>query len=150
MNFPTLDIRPYRVADKDAIVHLWQTCGLTRPWNDPHRDIARKLTVQPDLFLVGKIDGQVVASIMGGYDGHRGWINYLAVAPAHQRRGYASTLMHAVEQRLLELGCPKISLQIRAGNAAVVGFYQSLAFQEDKVVSLGKRLIPDTSEIALG
>jgi ribosomal protein S18 acetylase RimI-like enzyme len=106
--------------------------------------------MQPELFLVGEVDSVIVASIMGGYDGHRGWINYLAVAPAYQRNGYATAMMQAVEHKLLQLGCPKINLQIRASNTAVVGFYQSLKFSADDVVSFGKRLVHDTPEMSVG
>lgn len=138
-----LAIRAYHPSDEAAIIQLWQECGLTRPWNDPRKDIARKLTVQSDLFLVGERDGAIVATLMGGYDGHRGWINYLAVSPAHQRRNYATALMQAVEAKLLEMGCPKINLLIRSSNVAVKQFYDSLGFHQDEVISLGKRLIPD-------
>lgn len=144
MNTPELFIRTYDPADADAVVQLWTDCGLTRPWNDPYRDIARKLTVQPELFLVGTVDQAVVAAVMGGYDGHRGWVNYLAVAPTHQRRGYAGALMRRVEERLLAMGCPKINLLVRGGNTAVTAFYEKLDFHQDDVISLGKRLIPDT------
>jgi len=144
MNPPALSIRTFHPSDADAVVQLWRDCGLTRPWNDPYKDIARKLTVQPDLFLVGTSGYAVVACVMGGYDGHRGWINYLAVSPAYQRRGYATALMQAVERQLVAIGCPKINLLVRAGNTAVLGFYQKLAFRQDEVISLGKRLIPDT------
>ncbi|MCD0502784.1 GNAT family acetyltransferase [Bordetella petrii] len=143
MNPPALSIRTFQPADTDAVVQLWRDCGLTRPWNDPYKDIARKLTVQPELFLVGTSGYGIVASIMGGYDGHRGWVNYLAVAPAYQRRGYATALMEAVEHRFVAMGCPKINLLVRGGNEAVVAFYRRLAFQQDEVISLGKRLIPD-------
>ncbi len=143
MQSATLTIRPYQPHDEAAVVQLWHTCELTRPWNDPYKDIARKLTVQPELFLVGEVNGVVVGVVMGGFDGHRGWVNYLAVAPEHQRQGHATTLMSAVEQRLVALGCPKVNLQVRASNTAVLGFYQSLAFAQDDVVSFGKRLIPD-------
>lgn len=138
-----LAVRPYHPADEAAVIALWHDCGLTRPWNDPVKDIARKLTVQPDLFLVGECEGGIVGALMAGYDGHRGWINYLAVSPAHQRRGHATVLMRMAERKLLEMGCPKINLLIRAGNTAVQGFYESLGFQQDAVISLGKRLIPD-------
>jgi len=144
MTIQALAIQPYQAADEAALIQLWRDCGLTRPWNDPVKDIARKATVQADLFLVGKIDGAIVATVMGGYDGHRGWIYYLAVSPAHQRRGYATVLMRALESRLHDMGCPKINLLIRSGNLGVQGFYKSLGFQLDEVVSLGKRLIPDT------
>ena len=144
MTIQALAIQPYQPADEAALIQLWRDCGLTRPWNDPVKDIARKATVQADLFLVGKIDGVIVATVMGGYDGHRGWVNYLAVSPAHQRRGYATVLMRALEARLLAMGCPKINLLIRSGNLGVQAFYKRLGFQLDEVVSLGKRLIPDT------
>ncbi len=143
MTHQDLAIRPFHPSDETAIIALWRACGLTRPWNDPRKDIARKLTVQSNLFLVGEVEGAIVATLMGGYDGHRGWINYLAVSPAHQRRNYATALMRAVERKLLEMGCPKINLLIRSDNVAVKAFYDSLGFQEDAVISLGKRLIPD-------
>ncbi len=136
-------IRPYGETDEDALVALWQVCGLTRPWNDPRRDIARKLTVQRELFLVGEIEGQLVATAIAGYDGHRGWVNYLGVAPSLRRRGYARELMTAIETGLRELGCPKINLQVRADNLDALAFYQRLGFAQDAVVSLGKRLIKD-------
>ena len=143
MNPPEFLIRTFQPADADAVVQLWNECGLTRPWNDPYKDIARKLTVQPEMFLVGTVANTVVAAVMGGYDGHRGWVNYLAVSPTHQRRGYAGALMQDIEQRLLAMGCPKINLLVRGSNTAVVSFYEKLAFQQDDVISLGKRLIPD-------
>lgn len=143
MNSP-LSIRPFQPADTDAVVALWQACDLTRPWNDPHRDIARKLAQDPALFLVGEIDGDLVASVMGGYDGHRGWVNYLAVDPRHQRQGLGEAMMRDLEARLLALGCPKINLQVRRTNEAVHAFYRRIGFGEDDVASFGKRLIPDT------
>ena len=138
-----MHIRAYQAADEFAVVALWQACELTRPWNDPHKDIARKMHVQPDWFLVGEWQGQVIASAMFGYEGHRGWVNYLAVAPEHQRQGYAKAMMQHGEALLLASGCPKINLQVRASNHSVLAFYQSLGYQDDQVVSLGKRLHPD-------
>lgn len=125
------------------MVALWRDCHLTVPWNDPYKDIARKLGVGADLFLVGTLNDVVIASVMGGYEGHRGWINYLAVHPTQQRNGFASQLVQAVEQRLLTLGCPKLNLQIRQGNNAVQAFYESLGYSDDNAMSMGKRLIPD-------
>ena len=136
-------IRAYQNPDEAAVVALWQACDLTRPWNDPYKDIARKLQVRPDLFLVGEVHGLVMATAMFGYEGHRGWVNYLAVAPEHQRQGHAKSLMQHGELLLLASGCPKMSLLVRAGNTSVVSFYQALGYQEDVVVCLGKRLIPD-------
>lgn len=137
-------IRPFRADDTEAVVALWESCGLVRPWNDPRRDIARKLTVQPELFLVAEHDtAGVVAAGMAGFDGHRGWVNYLAVQPDLQGSGLGRTLMAEFERLLTDLGCPKLNLQIRAGNEQVLGFYESLGYSDDRTVSLGKRLIPD-------
>lgn len=138
-----LVIRTFARRDEDAVVALWRAAGLTRPWNDPHADITRKLAVQPELFLVGEIDGEVVASAMAGYDGHRGSVYYLAVSPDHQRRGHARALMAEVERRLEAIGCPKLNLMVRRDNTGVLGFYHQLGYGEQSVVVLGKRLIED-------
>ena len=106
-------VRPYRTDDEESLVSLWQVCELTVPWNNPHKDIARKLQVQPELFLVGILDSRLIATVMGGYDGHRGWINYLAVHPDFQGKGYGQEIMNSVETGLRGMGCPKINLQIR-------------------------------------
>jgi len=139
----TLVIRTFANPDEAAVVALWRAAGLTRPWNDPHADIARKQTVQPELFLVGELGGEIVASAMAGYDGHRGSVYYLAVSPAHQRSGYARALMAEVERRLEAMGCPKLNLMVRRDNTAVIGFYDHLGYEEQSVVTLGKRLIVD-------
>jgi ribosomal protein S18 acetylase RimI-like enzyme len=138
-----MQIRTFQPQDEASVVALWQECELTRPWNDPHKDFARKLTVQPELFIVGIEGGALIASAMFGFEGHRGWVNYLAVSPAHQRRGHASTLMRWGEQALQARGCPKINLQVRSSNAAVIAFYKSLGYGDDEVIGLGKRLISD-------
>jgi ribosomal protein S18 acetylase RimI-like enzyme len=136
-------IRAYQPADEDAVVALWQECGLTRPWNDPRKDIARKLTEQPDLFLVGTVASELVATAMIGFDGHRGWVYYLAVAPRHRKQSHGRALMDDAERRLIARGCPKINLLVRSSNTAVVDFYRSLGYAQDDCVSLGKRLIKD-------
>ena len=138
-----MDIRAFQSGDEAAVVALWERCALTRPWNDPRKDIARKLTVQPELFLVGVLQGELVASVMAGYEGHRGWVNYLAVAPAHQRKGLGRRLMEEVEKRLLERGCPKLNMQVRSSNTEAMAFYRRLGYVPDEAVALGKRLIPD-------
>jgi ribosomal protein S18 acetylase RimI-like enzyme len=138
-----MQIRPFTEADTDAVTVLWQACGLTRPWNDPLRDIQRKLTVQRELFLVGEVDGRLVASAMAGYDGHRGWVNYLAVVPDAQGLGYGRALMAHIEAALLARGCPKLNLQVRSSNTAVLAFYRQLGYVQDEAISLGKRLIAD-------
>lgn len=138
-----MEIRPFDEADEPAVIALWLACGLTRPWNDPHKDIARKLTQQRELFLVGTWGGVVVASVMAGYDGHRGWVNYLAVAPDRRGAGHGRALMAEVERLLALRGCPKLNLQVRSGNTEVLAFYARLGYGQDEVVSLGKRLIAD-------
>lgn len=138
-----MQIRAFAPADQDAVIALWQACELTRAWNDPKRDIARKLTTQPELFLVGLLDGQLIASVMAGYDGHRGWVNYLAVSPQHQRQSYARQMMQTAERLLEARGCPKLNLQIRSSNAQVIEFYRRLGYVQDDVVSMGRRLIAD-------
>ena len=138
-----MNIRAFQQKDERAVIELWQKAGLTRPWNNPEKDILRKLKVQSQWFLVLEQDQKIVASVMAGYDGHRGWINYLAVDPAAQRQGIASELMNYVEKQLEAAGCPKINLQIRKGNQEVIDFYEKIGYKEDEVVSFGKRLIPD-------
>ena len=136
-------IRPFQKGDEKALVSLWNMCKLTVPWNNPYKDIARKLKVQAELFLVGYLEDKLIASVMAGYDGHRGWINYFAVHPDFQARGYGKQLMDNVENRLRELGCPKINLQIREGNDKVFAFYQKLGFVEEKRINMGKRIEND-------
>jgi len=138
-----MQIRPFQIRDEELVVQLWIDCGLVVPWNDPHRDIKRKLQVQPEMFLVAHLDVRIIGTVMGGYDGHRGWINYLAVHPQHQRTGVATELMDEAEKLLRAAGCPKINLQVRDSNTDVVEFYKSVGFNVDDVLSLGKRLEAD-------
>ncbi|ASJ72415.1 GNAT family acetyltransferase [Granulosicoccus antarcticus] len=138
-----MKIRPFETRDTDEVIMLWEACALTRPWNNPALDIQRKSALDDDLFLVGEKDGMIAGTVMAGYEGHRGWINYLAVAPSARHCGLGKQLMINVEARLLELGCPKINLQIRHGNDAVIAFYEAIGFSTDACVSMGKRLIPD-------
>ncbi len=145
-----MKIRTYASGDRPAIIALWQACALTRPWNDPARDIDRKLALDDDLFLVGESQAMdqsspesVIATAMVGYDGHRGWVNYLAVAPSSQGRGYGRAMMEAAEALLLQRGCPKLNLQVRTGNEPVLAFYKALGYGVDDAISLGKRLMDD-------
>ena len=134
-------IRPYLPADRDAIVSLWQSVFATDPpWNDPHDVIVRKRSVQPDLFLVGVLGESVVGTVLAGFDGVRGWVHHLAVDPALRRQGYAGRLMDRAEQELLDLGCPKLNLQVRRSNADVIAFYENRGHSIDDVISLGKPL----------
>ena len=138
-----MKIEAYQTADEDAVIELWRRCGLIVPQNNPRVDIQRKLAVAPELFLVGKVDEEIVATVMAGYEGHRGWINYLAVAPHFQKTGYGREIMARAEALLRARGCPKINLQVRTTNREVIEFYQRLGFTIDEVVSLGKRLVKD-------
>lgn len=138
-----MEIRAFHPNDEEAVISLWRDCDLIRAWNDPHKDIRRKLQVRPDLFLVGLVDGHIVACVMAGYEGHRGWLNYLAVAPEHQRRGHARAIVDEAERLLRAAGCPKINLQVRTSNHDVIEFYRRLGYSVDDVMSMGKRLDHD-------
>ncbi len=136
-------IRTFTAGEAAEVIALWRRCDLIAPQNDPEKDIARKLRQNPEGFLVGECDGRLVATCMAGYEGHRGWINYLAVDPDFQRRGFGRRLMEEAERLLRAAGCPKINLQVRASNPDVVAFYERIGFRRDEVVSLGKRLEED-------
>jgi ribosomal protein S18 acetylase RimI-like enzyme len=140
-----MQIRPFESQDEEQVIALWRECNLVVPQNDPKKDIQRKLKVNPELFLVGIVDNEIVATIMGGYEGHRGWVNYLAVSPSHQRKGYGRQMMDSVESKLRAMGCAKINLQVRETNIAVVEFYKSIGYNLDHVISMGKRLESDIS-----
>jgi ribosomal protein S18 acetylase RimI-like enzyme len=127
-------------SDVDAVVALWRRCDLTRPWNDPHADIARARATATSVVLVGYVEAVLVASVMVGYDGHRGWVYYLAVAPEARRAGLGRRMMQAAEAWLRGRGAPKLQLMVRADNAAAVGFYERLGLERQDVVVLGKRL----------
>jgi len=133
-------IRPYQPTDEEQVVEVWRLCGLVVPPNDPRQDIQRKMQVQPELFLVGVFEERIAATVMAGYDGHRGWLYALAVAPDLQRHGLGRRIVEEAEARLKAVGCRKINLQVRASNTAVIGFYESLGFAVEERVSLGKRL----------
>jgi ribosomal protein S18 acetylase RimI-like enzyme len=136
-------IRQYRTDDEKDVIDLWSKCGLIAPQNNPKLDIERKLQVNPEWFLVGELEGKIVATCMAGYEGHRGWINYLAVAPQYQRKGYATRIMQETEKILRKAGCPKINLQVRTTNTGVIKFYKAMGYDIDDVVSMGKRLEHD-------
>ncbi|MEZ4630498.1 MAG: GNAT family acetyltransferase [Deinococcales bacterium] len=138
-----LFIRPFQTTDEEAVIALWQRCGLVRPWNNPKLDIERKLQKDPDLFLVGLENALLVASLMGGYEGHRGVVNYLAVSPDYQHKGYGQAMMAEIEAKLKARGCPKINLLVRSSNTQVIGFYEQLGYKQEETVCLGKRLIED-------
>jgi ribosomal protein S18 acetylase RimI-like enzyme len=136
-------IHEYQPGDESDLIDLWRECELVVPWNNPLTDIARKTADSPHLFFVGRIDKRLVASCMAGYDGHRGWIYFLAVRTAHRRKGLAARLVRHVENKLIELGCPKLELMVRNSNTSVISFYRNLGFDPDPVTVLSKRLIED-------
>jgi len=138
-----MEIRVFVEADTDAVIDLWQLADLTHPNNDSALDIKRKMNDSPWGFLVAMDGKTIIGSIMVGYDGHRGWINYLACHPNYRRRGVAKSLMNEAKKLLLERGCPKINLQVRSGNESAVKFYESIGYLNDNVTSFGLRLNPD-------
>ena len=138
-----MSTRPFRAADEEKVIALWRDCGLVRPQNDPHKDIARKLRVNPEWFLVAERAGRILGAVMAGYEGHRGWINYLAVDPAQRRGGVGRILMAEAERMLRAAGCPKINLQVRPENREVIAFYEAIGFAVEGAISLGKRLERD-------
>jgi ribosomal protein S18 acetylase RimI-like enzyme len=127
-------------ADVQSIVSLWQACGLTRPWNDPHKDIQFAMASETSTILVGKAEGRIMASVMVGHDGHRGVWYYLAVDPMFQKRGFGRILHNAAVDWLKTRGVWKINLMVRAENKTVSGFYEALGYEINPVASLGKRI----------
>lgn len=138
-----MEIRKFKESDRSAVIELWETCGLTRAWNNPNKDIDRKVQFQSELYFVGTINLEVIGSAMAGYDGHRGSVFYLAIHPKIQGMGYGQKLMDYIETVLTELGCPKLNIVVRAKNEQVLKFYSNLSYSADGVVNIGKRLIPD-------
>ena len=134
-------IRPFRGDDREAVVRLWaRVFPEDPPWNAPDALIESELALQPELLLVGEIDGRICGAVMAGFDGVRGWIYHLAVAPEQRRKGLATQLVRTAEHGLYRLGCRKVNLQVRATNEAVVAFYRSLGYQVEERVSMGRRL----------
>jgi hypothetical protein len=136
-----LEIRAYTENDQNAVAALWRAVFPgSLAWNHPESDIQRKLAVQPDLFLVAMLDEALVGTAMAGYDGHRGWVYYVAVSAGCRSQGIGTALMKTVEARLAQHGCPKLNLQVRADNQEVVSFYQKLGYQVEQRISMAKRL----------
>ena len=133
-------IAPAGSEDAEAVVALWREAGLTRPWNDPDSDFATALASGAAAVLVARAEGGLAGSVMVGFDGHRGWVYYLAVAPAHRGAGLGRALMAAAEAWLRVRGAPKIQLMVREDNEAALGFYQALGLERQKVVTLGRFL----------
>jgi ribosomal protein S18 acetylase RimI-like enzyme len=128
---------------REGVVDLWKACGLTRPWNDPERDIDRISSHQTGKLFLLLNQGKLVGSVMTGYDGHRGSVYYLSVHPGVQKNGLGKILMEHCEDYLRSLGCPKLNLSIRTSNLPVIGFYDRLGYQQDDVAIMSRRLIVD-------
>ncbi len=133
-------IRAATAQDAAAVIALWKACELTRPWNDPQADFTRALEGKLSDILVAYQGDALAGTLMAGFDGHRGWIYYLATAPAARRQGIGRALMQAAETWLRERGAPKIQLMVREDNDAALGFYESLGLERQKVVTLGRFL----------
>ena len=133
-------IRPATVDDASTVIALWRDCGLTRPWNDPGQDFARALATTTSVVLVDEREGVLAGTVMVGFDGHRGWVYYLAVAPTARRGGVGRALMAAAEAWLATAGAPKLQLMVRAGNADALAFYEALGLERQPVVTLGRFL----------
>jgi len=146
----TVRIRDFEAGDTDAVIALWQSCGLTRPWNDPRADISRCLETETSFLLVAEAATEtapgkpaVVGSVMVGYEGHRGWMYYLASDPGLRGAGIGRALVAEAERRFEAVGCPKAMLMVRGGNEVAIGFYEALGYAKEDVLVLGKRLIED-------
>ena len=135
-----LDISPLRPDETEAAVALWEACGLTRPWNDPRADIALALGKPASTVLAGRLEGQLVATAMVGSDGHRGWVYYLGVSPAHRRAGFGAQMMQAAADWLKARGVPKLHVMIRSENVAVADFYARLGYEKSDTITMAKRL----------
>ncbi len=141
-----LNVRVCEHSDFEQVAALWTRCNLNAPHNDPSSMFERKRAYQPELFLVGEVDGTIVAGVMAGYEGRRGWINLLAVDPDHRRRGYGRAIMDAAHERLAALGCPKVNLQVRIWNAEAIAFYERAGYAFDMCYSMGKMIERSTQE----
>ncbi len=129
-----------QAADEAAVIALWEACGLTRPWNDPARDFRLAVEGATSAILILRGEAGLAASVMTGFDGHRGWVYYLAVAPERRRGGLGARMMAAAEAWLRARGAAKIQLMVRDDNEAALGFYEALGLERQEVVVLGRFL----------
>jgi ribosomal protein S18 acetylase RimI-like enzyme len=137
---PTLAIAPIDDADVTEVIALWKACGLTRPWNDPAADIVFARKGSNAAVLIGRGGGAILATVLVGHDGHRGWVYYLAVDPDHRQQGYGRVMMDASEKWLRERGIEKLQLMVRPDNRGVKTFYQSLGYSEQERIVYAKWL----------
>ncbi len=137
---PALSIAAIEDADIADVIALWQRCGLTRPWNDPAADIALARKQANATVLIGRDGSGIVATVLVGHDGHRGWVYYVAVDPACQGKGHGRAIMHAAEQWLRARGIEKLQLLVRPDNTKVQAFYETLGYGEQQRVIFTKWL----------
>jgi ribosomal protein S18 acetylase RimI-like enzyme len=140
----TMIVRSAQEADTKPLIGLWEACDLTRPWNDPARDIAFACEKPESDVLVGELDGKIVASVMVGHDGHRGLVYYVAIAPERQGNGFGRQIMKAAEDWLVGRGVWKMNLLIRPGNEKVQAFYESLGYEVQPRMCMARKLIDKT------
>jgi ribosomal protein S18 acetylase RimI-like enzyme len=134
-----MEIRVFDESDEQDVIALWSRVFAYRePRNDPARVIRHKIAAQPELFFVAIVEGKTVGTVMGGYDGHRGWIYSLAVDPGHRKQKIGTALVRHVERALENQGCPKINLQVLPSNSATVDFYLKLGYRVEERISMGK------------
>ncbi|QPC42080.1 GNAT family acetyltransferase [Kaustia mangrovi] len=146
MSTDTLTFRPIEDGDIEDVVALWQRCDLTRPWNDPAKDIAFA-RAQPNAdILLGILDGRIAASVMVGHDGHRGIVYYVAVDPDHRRKGLGRQVMQAAEAWLVERGVWKLNLVVRPENEGVRSFYEQLGYEVEPRLNMARRLIDQDTD----
>ncbi len=143
MSNDKFNIRTYHSNDEDAVIGLWKECGLIVPWNNPYSDIERKRSNSPELFFIGLLDDEIVTTCMAGYDGHRGWIYFLAVKKSFRKIGIAEKIVRHAEKALFDNGCAKIDLMVRNTNQGVIAFYKRVGYELDEVVVLSKRLVKE-------
>jgi ribosomal protein S18 acetylase RimI-like enzyme len=137
---PTLAIADIADADVAAVIALWQTCGLTRPWNDPAADIELARRGPHSTVLIGRDRDAIVATAMVGHDGHRGWVYYVATDPDRRAKGYGRAIMNAAEDWLRATGIAKLQLMVRRDNAKAGAFYQSIGYAESQTIVFAKWL----------
>jgi ribosomal protein S18 acetylase RimI-like enzyme len=131
-------IRTATIKDTPVITELWRRTNLLRPWNNPEQDIEQALTTETSTILVFETDDKIIGTIMAGYDGHRGWIYYMAVEPEYQRNGYAKQLVASAEEWLKSRGAPKVHLLTRKGNEEVQQFYTKIGYEISDVTVMQK------------
>ncbi len=135
-----MEIRACATADREDVVSLWEACGLTRPWNDPRADFDQAVATVTSTVLGAFEGNRVIASVMMGFDGHRGWVYYLAVSCDQQGQGIGRAMMGAAEEWLRLHGAVKLQLMVRDDNNAALAFYERLGLKKQAVVTLGRRL----------